>query len=208
MPGIRCVALTAWPAGKAYTSEEDDLFWSEAVRLRVPVCAHGSFGGGLDAEVAVSTLPLGATPINKLMTRVSNGFVATQMITSGLLDRFPDLVFYFAETGIGWLPFYAEQADDNYRRHRFWAGLELAHEPSWYIVRHFRWSFQWDLAGVAARDRIGIGNMMWASDFPHVATDWPNSADLISRQFGHLSADERRAIVSDNVCSFLHLDEA
>src|SRR6202044_64115 len=110
-------------------------------------------------------------------------YAATQMITEGVLDRFPDLRMYFAETGIGWLPYYSESADDKFSRHRYWAGIEIEHDPSYYHRRNFLWSFQWDPHGVAARHEIGIETIMWASDFPHVATDWPHSRDLIKRQF-------------------------
>ena len=41
-----------------------------------------------------------------------------EFIFSGVLDRYPDLMVFLAEVDCGWMPYFAQQADDNYSRTR------------------------------------------------------------------------------------------
>ena len=47
---------------------------------------------------------------------------------------------------------------------------------------------------------------MWANDFPHSDSTWPWSQDVIAEQSKHLTAEQRRAIVCDNVASLYRID--
>ncbi len=212
MPGIRGVCLHSWPNGKGVPEPEDDeKFWRLAVELDVPLAAHMSFGGGRVAYVADLTAQgkmVGGNfaPIVAMLTKGGNGFVATQLITSGVFDRIPELQFFFAETQVGWVPYYGEDADENYKRHKYWSGLDMPHLPSWYLRRHFSWGFQIDHYGVKNRHEIGIDKLQWSTDFPHVQCDWPNSRQVIEEQFQGVPEDEKRQIVCDNAVRYFHLD--
>ena len=52
------------------------------------------------------------------------------------------------------------------------------------------------LASDILRNRIGIENMMWSSDYPHPVTSWPNSHAIVEEQLGGLPAHERELVVS------------
>jgi predicted TIM-barrel fold metal-dependent hydrolase len=58
---------------------------------------------------------------------------------------------------------------------------------------------------VRHRDEVGIGNMMWGSDFPHYVTDWPNSRKVLDEMFVGASAEERERITCRNAMEFFHL---
>ena len=205
MPGIRTVVLHQWPNGLPHPSEEDDAFWAEVVALGVPLSVHVSFGGGerFDPRSGLNT----AQPA-KLLSRTggTTGYCMTQLITTGVLDRHPDLRIAYAESGAGWVPYYKEQADTNYKRHRHWAGLELPHEPSWYVDKHFRFGIQDDYVSIRWRGDIGVDRIMWASDFPHVSTDWPNTAPLLDELFDGVPDDEVQRMVAGNAIDFYKLD--
>ena len=47
--------------------------------------------------------------------------------------------------------------------------------------------------GYLDEDRV-----MWASDYPHPASTWPNSQAVIERQTAHLSPETKRKILSEN----------
>jgi len=207
-PGIRGVHLLRFPSGGAYLSTEDDQFWSAANDAGKAIIAHHNFGGddkakshpmagmkeqaleiagGADlamfAWLLTCDLPMPTLPI----------LTVEQLFLSGVLDRFPNLRFHFAETGIGWLPYWLEQMEDRFDRHRFWAKVDLPRRPLQYVRDHFTFSFQEDHAGVALRHAIGIDNICWANDFPHSVGDWPWSAEVRARQFNGLPlADVRR----------------
>jgi hypothetical protein len=59
----------------------------------------------------------GGDPI-RVLTRFagSSGLNAVQLLLSGVFDRYPKLKIYWAETQIGWLPYFYEQLDDVYDR--------------------------------------------------------------------------------------------
>jgi predicted TIM-barrel fold metal-dependent hydrolase len=210
MPGIVTAMLPNWPNGTGGPLPEDDQFWSTAVASGFPVCAHASFGAG---EAADRRIPPGVKsgtnfrPISGLLAGGINrtAYTGTQLMVEGVLDRFPTLRIFFAETGIGWIPAWMERSDDEYRRHRYWAGLDLPHEPSWYIREHFLWGFQIDHHGIKSRDEIGVDNLLWATDFPHMNCDWPNSRSIIDEQFKDVPAEETRKMIHDNAVRFFKL---
>jgi predicted TIM-barrel fold metal-dependent hydrolase len=217
-PGIRGVHLLKFPSGDSYLSREDDEFWSVANDLSVPIIAHHNFGGddkakshpmsgmkekaleiagGADlamfAWLLTCDLPMPTLPI----------LTVEQLFLSGTLDKYPNLRFHFAETGIGWLPYWLEQMEDRFDRHRFWANVELPRRPLQYFRDHFTFSFQEDHAGVALRHSIGIDNICWANDFPHSVGDWPWSNEVRARQFNGLPIDEVRKIQGLNIAAQL-----
>jgi predicted TIM-barrel fold metal-dependent hydrolase len=206
LPGIRTVLLSQWPNGSGVpVPEADEAFWAAAVEIGMPLSVHGSIGGGRAAEQRNAD-PLRPT-LNQLLTRggIDIGYSVTQLITSRIFERFPTLRFQFAEAGAGWVPFYAEQSDTFYERHRYFWDFELEHPPSWYVRRHFAWGIQDDYVCIGLRHRIGVENLMWATDFPHHATDWPRSHELIDRLLDGVPDDERRRIVGGNATEFYQL---
>jgi predicted TIM-barrel fold metal-dependent hydrolase len=214
MPGIRGVVLHSWPNGSPVAKpEDDDRFWQAALDADVPLTAHIGFGGGAAAEMAArAAAGLQTTgnfaPMTTMLSKtVSHGAAVIQLIQSGTLDRFPALQFFFAETQIGWIPEFKEDADENWRRHRYWSGTDVwAHEPSWYVDHHFHWGFQVDRFGLEVRRHIGVDRIQWSTDFPHVQCDWPNSRQIVEDQFRDIPDDERRKIVCENAFRYFRLD--
>jgi predicted TIM-barrel fold metal-dependent hydrolase len=218
-PGIRGMHLLQFPSGQLSATPADEPFWQAAAEHGVTIVAHHNFGGekrqaplpGLVNEKAVeiegtnnlamfawlltTDLPMPTLPILTLL----------QLMVSGVLDRNPDIRFHFAETGIGWLPYWLEQMEDRYDRHRYWAGIRLARRPVEYIRDHFTFSFQEDHAGIALRHSIGVNNICWASDFPHAVSDWPLSRETRARQFTGVPDDERKRIQALNIATQLHV---
>ena len=58
------------------------------------------------------------------------------------------------------------------------------------------------------RDLIGVDKMMWATDFPHQESEYPNSDRVIAKNFAGVPDDEVRKIVAGNAIRFFHLDAA
>jgi predicted TIM-barrel fold metal-dependent hydrolase len=49
---------------------------------------------------------------------------------------------------------------------------------------------------------------LWASDYPHPDSVWPNSRDAIERQMHHLSPEVRRKLTHDNAAALYGLGGA
>jgi predicted TIM-barrel fold metal-dependent hydrolase len=52
---------------------------------------------------------------------------------------------------------------------------------------------------------FGEGHLLWASDYPHPDSVWPNSRAAIERQMGHLSPEMRRKLTHDNAAALYGL---
>jgi hypothetical protein len=127
------------------------------------------------------------------------------VIEHGTLDRFPTFQLFLAETQIGWIPEFMEDADENWRRHKYWSSADWPHAPSWYIRNHFHWGFQIDCFGLKVRHDVGVDRIQWSTDFPHAQCDWPESRRVIEEQFAGMPEGERRLITRDNAIRYFKL---
>lgn len=218
--GFKTVELGAFPSGKAYPTPEDDRFWAAVVEMEMAVTVHIAFMRQPRRGEPVFPYPIEppehlrpADYVQRLARYGIRGALnAIQMVVAGIFDRFPALRIYWAENQIGWVPIYLEQMDHNYTRHRYWAerifGLKpLARLPSEYIREHMYWGYFDDPVGLKLRHEVGVDRIIWAGDFPHVESDWPNSRAVLAKRFlaAGVSDDEQYKIVAGNAIEFFHL---
>ena len=55
-----------------------------------------------------------------------------------------------------------------------------------------------DHAGLRLLDMLGEDRVMWASDYPHADSTWPESQKAIEDNFKDVPAGSRRRILCDN----------
>ena len=128
-----------------------------------------------------------------------------------MFDRFPDLKVYIAEVQIGWIPNWMDQLDNEYGRQRFWVERvfelpQLKKFPSEYARAHAYWGFNRNPAGVRIMHNEGkVDRAMWANDFPHLESDWPNSNKVIEESFKGIPEDEKYKMICGNAMEFFHL---
>lgn len=216
--GFKGVCLSKFPSGKLVPRPEDDRFWAAALDLGLPLTSHAGgfssrFGEPNDPELRNS--PLEASPAGgRTFFRFCGDmtYAPMQLAFAGVFDRFPNLQFFWAETNVGWLPYALEQIDENYERYRILnqetMGIEpLKRRPSEYLCDNNLWSFMNDRYGVQHRDPRTIDRIMWSSDFPHSATDWPNSRETIDEIMDGVPDDERYRMLAGNAIRFFHLSD-
>jgi predicted TIM-barrel fold metal-dependent hydrolase len=219
--GLRGVCLNSWPAGRTYPSEDDDPFWHEAVALRMPLTVHVALRhlGGANVGQTLrypkqpppDLIQVALDPLKRITTwNQGGGLNAAQLLFSGTFLRVPELEIYFAENNLGWIPMFFEQLDMLYDRNVHWAnrhfGLpKLDRRPSEYLRQRCHWGFLNNPFGVRIRHEIGVDKVMWASDFPHSDSDWPNSKKVIDKIFEGVPEEEVRPMVRDNAVNFFHL---
>jgi predicted TIM-barrel fold metal-dependent hydrolase len=56
-----------------------------------------------------------------------------------------------------------------------------------------------DYVGVQNRRFCGVDRMMWSSEYPHQASSWPHSQEVVARDFQDANADEVFQITRGNV---------
>lgn len=225
--GLKTVMIDNFPAGNRYPSAADDRFWAAAVDLEMPLTIHVDFGfprrsrGPQAVQVNAPSFKYAKTPdpehhvpdviegFNKYGFRGAKQIV--QMIWGGAFDRFPKLAIYVAEVQVGWVPNWMDQMDNEYGRQQYWAervlGLpRLKRQPSDYAREHVYWGFNRNPAGVRiARLEMGVDKIMWASDFPHLESDWPNSRKVLAENFAGCGEDEVWQMTVGNAVKYFHL---
>jgi predicted TIM-barrel fold metal-dependent hydrolase len=214
--GLKGMMLNTFPSGNSYPTLDDDRFYAAALDLNMPLSVHVAMGlpdGPLfKYDKDPGEVAFGGDPI-RVLTRFggNSGLNAVQLLLSGVFDRYPQLRIYWAETQMGWLPYYYDQLDDVYKRSRHWMQRyfdlkPLAKEPSAYFREHFYWGFIYDRIGVRMRYDVGVDKIMWGNDFPHSAGDWPNSKRVIADLFSAVPDDEKQKMLVDNAVNFFHLN--
>jgi predicted TIM-barrel fold metal-dependent hydrolase len=195
------------PADQPYSSEIYEPFWAAAQALDMPVSLHAITGMeripweyGAEQRAMRSTV----TP-----HEIEKSF--SILILSGVLERFPRLKIVSAENNCGWLPYYLQRMDRGFARFgpsgtvTPWP-TKLTLKPSEYFRRQMYCTFIDDSFGVASRHWIGVDNVMWSSDYPHTASTWPHSRDIIARDFKDVSEVEKRKIVRENAAQLYGFD--
>jgi len=121
------------------------------------------------------------------------------LIFNRVFERFPRLKVVSAENDIGWIAHYIGRMDHAYERHRHWMGQgPLQTLPSEMFKQHVYATFMDDVAGMATRHLVGVDHLMWASDYPHSDSTWPESRQVLAKHFAGVPEGDRRRIVGEN----------
>jgi hypothetical protein len=101
---------------------------------------------------------------------------------TALLDRFD----YIASE---WVP---EGPSDT------WKGIEVT--PRETFLRNFWFTAYYDPTALNHLEDIGVGNVMYESDYPHADSSWPDTQLSLGDQFRHLDAATIDRITYMNAC--------
>jgi predicted TIM-barrel fold metal-dependent hydrolase len=188
-PGIRGVTIGAYPNGTLELAPEDDEVWGVLADAGVPVSIHVLLS--LDRPAANRRFVPAAGRFNDAPSRI------VQFVFTGVLDRFPDLDLVFAEVEIGWVPHFKEALYNNFRR--------LANpnykgrlSPIEYIERNVHFTYITDAFGLKNRHAVGVEHILWSSDYPHSASDWPTSWRTIEASMSDIPSAERQLMLAGN----------
>ena len=89
-------------------------------------------------------------------------------------------------------------------RSKVLSGLEM--KPSEVFKRQVYATFQEDHVAMSLLPFYGEGHVLWASDYPHPDSVWPNSRAAIDRQIGHLTPEMRKKLTHDNAAALYRLE--
>ena len=203
--GLRGVAIppiAAFPESpaedKPYFHPSYDPLWAVLSDLNLGVHMHlgtRALGRGLEEHLMISIA------VNKsAMCEPIAVF-----IFGGILQRFPNLKLVSVESGVGWMAFLLPWMDNTFDRHRYHTKSKLTEKPSFYFHRQVLGTFIEDEMGIRNRDIIGVDNIMWSSDYPHINSSWPESRSYIERHFCDCSDDEKRKMVGGNAAKLYGL---
>jgi predicted TIM-barrel fold metal-dependent hydrolase len=97
--------------------------------------------------------------------------------------------------------------DHVYDRHRHWNKTkELQRRPSEYFWGNVWLTFQNDWSAIELLDALDIDRLMWANDFPHSDSTWPESRALLGQHMEQVDPITARRILRDNCVELFSLD--
>ena len=197
------------PEDRPYFNTIYDPFWTAAQELNMPLSLHVVSSRDASTRVVMDGGSSGwvnqtAIRFVHLIHEVQKSL--TSFILGGVLERFPRLKIVSAESDIGWLAHYVQRLDHAYEKFGVMVEHPLPMKPSEYVRRQVWATFQDDPIGAANAVVFGEDNCMWASDFPHTDTTWPNSRKVIEKDFASVPQSITQKIVCDNAAKLYGIE--
>ncbi len=133
--------------------------------------------------------------------------IIATLIFGGVFDRNPDLAVVCVEADAGWAPHWMYRADHAMERHRNWLpAAPLSRMPSEYFRENVYLTFQDDWVAFHMTDMVNHERLMWASDYPHSDSTYPDSQAVLAEHTAGLDEQVRDDIVWRNCARLYGLD--
>ena len=208
--GHVAVVLLPMPCnGRYFHAPECDVLWQEIVRLNVPLAVHGTSGG---ASRDYASNRYRGHPNFRTLNHAS-AFPLELMeamgalIVGGVLERFPGLRVGFLEGNCGWLPWWLDRLDDQWKKYGGGEEIRLSAEPSEYFRRQCFIGTDVDEELLAVTiDKVGDDNIVMSVDYPHADGPFPNGIKEFLELPG-VGLDSKRKIMWQNCLRLYDFDE-
>lgn len=179
-----------------------DRLWAAAEETGLPISFH--LKGGMWSR-SLQTRELGkwsyAAYASVLPLQLDEPLAL--MMFSGALERHPGLRLVLAEAGIGWIPYFINRLDLEWKALRDKLDYATQEPPSELFRRQVMVTFEEEALGAQLIPLVGVDSCMWASDYPHTDSTFPNSLRAIEEALGELPEADRRKITATN-CAQLY----
>lgn len=188
------------PAVTRFRSADDpvlDPLYETCQRLDVPVLFHG-IGDCAGFPTGHYRLHFRrhavAFPLSLMMASM-------ELVVGGVLERFPTLRVGLFEGGVGWVPWWMDRLDEHVELQPFAAPL-ISERPTDLVARYVGeqrlfWSCEPSEAELGhVLDVVGDGAVVYASDYPHIDCEFPDSVAAIRRR--ELATDRTDQLLAAN----------
>jgi predicted TIM-barrel fold metal-dependent hydrolase len=177
-----------------------DRLWAAAAHTGLPISFHLKAGSWSGLSYRLGKWQSAA--FGTILPLQLDEPLAT-MVFSGALERHPGLKLVLAEAGLGWLPYFLGRMDLEWHKLRDHLDYAPAIPPSELFRRQVIAAFEEDALGAQLIPLLGADSCMWASDYPHTDSTFPNSVTVIEETLGMLPEADRRKITATN-CAQLY----
>ena len=190
------LGLPSWHSGQW------DPVLAAAAEAGLPLCMH--FGTSGQTTATSDDCP---DSVRYTLLACNSMGLAADLLLSGVFVKFPELRVALSEGGIGWMPYFLERIDYTWEGHRTMEPeTDFGVRPSEMFVDHIFGCFIEDEAGLEARHRIGVSQIMWESDYPHADSAWPHSREELARRMRDVPDDEVEQMVERNATRLFALN--
>ena len=177
-----------------------DPMFAAADETGTVICMHIGSGSRFD------TSPYAPRAVTVVLIFNNAQASLVEWLCSGVLVRYPHLKIVYSESQVGWMPFILERLDKTFT-HTGFAELPsiVSEPPSSYIADRVFGCFFDDETGIANREAIGVGQLLFESDYPHQDSTWPHTDRVIAKIASQVTAVELEMILRTNALRMLNL---
>jgi predicted TIM-barrel fold metal-dependent hydrolase len=254
--GVRALVLPEHPQPHPYWHSDYEPIWDAAAANGLPIFFHVASGGVNEAEgtsitgdnvkgvMAAMTMGKqeslnGAMLAGRTMGGGNTGAMSpmriiADLVSAGVCERHPELMFNMIEFNAGWLANYMGMMDKSWRigtgmDPHWWIGFwdpgvdphdqklmgrifkindRWPHplKPSEYVKRNIRVQFADDRVAVLSRHITGVDTIYWGSDYPHAEGTFLGSQQVIEEQFEGVPDEDRAKMLGLTLGNMLGLD--
>ena len=128
------------------------------------------------------------------------------MLAGGVCERFPDMRVAFLEGNCGWLPWWLDRLDDQWKKYGGGEPIKLSALPSEYFLRQcfIATDVDEELLAVVI-DHYGDDNIVMSTDYPHADGPYPNGTRTFLDLPG-VGAESKRKVLWDNCLKLYGFD--
>jgi predicted TIM-barrel fold metal-dependent hydrolase len=193
--GFTSVTFPERPHAIGLPSLWDRAHWDPIIAACVEtdtvVSLHVGSSGLNPSPPGAPGLELGATLFGQLSLTA-----CAEWLWSAYPFRHPNLRIAMSEGGIGWVAMLLDRLDNIVDRSGY--GRSWPERPSDVLRRNFWFCTIDDPSTIDTRHRIGVENILVEVDYPHGDSTWPDTQLVLEKAWGHLPADELRAMCCEN----------
>ena len=207
--GGKSLQIPVFPTELGFPDYHDERYyplWAAVQDADLPLCCHIGMNALFDDLAGRDPTPGRAICVP--MIALSSAEALGMWILGGVFERFALLRLVLVEPGVGWVVWWLDQVDAMTVRD----GYEypaLRRLPSEYFRRNVSLTFMDEGHGVrTARDRFGVENLLWSSDYPHPPSTWPHSRERLDAQLAGLPPEERALITAGNARRVWRLNDS
>ena len=209
--GLRPAVLPDCIPDNPYYKPFWEPLWEAAASLNVPISMHIALGHTEKRHMDVWP---GMTQTSLMWSSAAQNETVSWLVFGGVLERHPNLKIVMTEGSAGWLPWLMEYMDYAYTgRFTQAAGplqmlggeLKLKDLPSNYVRRQLACTFMYDPVAVKMREITGLDSLMWGNDYPHAEGVFPDSQEMVAKQFAGVPDAEIEQMVFGNAAKVFGL---
>jgi predicted TIM-barrel fold metal-dependent hydrolase len=212
--GIKGIVLPDRPErlSEGYIDADGQVspFWEEVFDIcnATGLAINFHLNASLDANTAIWD-NLGfdqRLPIQALIHHVGCAATMSNLMVSGLLDKYPAVKIGLIESGIGWVPFWLEAMEHQMDEFLTAQNRKLQRRPKEYFARNFWVSFWFeDFAPKHMLEQIGFDRVMFETDYPHPTSLYPGVQDKLVETLGGYDYATRKRVLETNAVELYNL---
>jgi predicted TIM-barrel fold metal-dependent hydrolase len=207
--GVKQANLQIAAASPRLHDKRWEALWNALEETGIVLSWHVTVVFPQEGDPARGTIAANFTHMKNFVTQFLDHFV--DLFAWAILERHPKLKIVIAESGAGWLPWVVEELD--YRHWRTWeaeafykdkGGIPYKTKPSELFKRQIFATFQHSPVTMRLLE-FYADNLLWATDYPHPDSIWPNSRKVLKETMGHLPPATIKKITHDNAAKLYQL---